>query len=232
MSKRSSKLGELLKLNLQMVPWYAYIFTVFVGIVFSMIKKSFFFDENSFISTGKLYGIVFLVVAVILLIFPVMEKICSETLYQKEAFFYQSFPVTSFETAFTKTVVIGILLAMMPLGIAILNFVYEDSIGIGLFLATMLLVIAFGFVSGGIILMGYGFGNSFKNPKTGKPNRGISYTGILILSILLGLLIKGFFSISTVCVEIKILWLSLVLFVIGLIFLFINTRTIKYFYEV
>lgn len=228
---KNNKFREFLKLNFQMIPWYSYIFAVFAGIAFATIQRSLFYDENSMISTGRLYGIIFLTVAVFLLIFPIIEKICSETLFQKDAYFYQSFPVTSFQTAFVKTITSGSLLAMIPLGFEITIFIEEDGIGIPLLLSIFLLSVAFGFVSGGIVLQSYSIGNNFKNAKTGKPNRAVSYGEILFFAIVLIYMFRNINDWLNADVEIKILWVSLILMVIGGICFFVNIKIIKCRYE-
>ena len=103
-------------------------------------------------------------------------RICSKTLYQKEAYFYQSFPVTPFQTVLAKTLVCTQLLQTAPLAFSVTKLVTTGELyGLeqGGFMAIILGFIgleAFCFLVVGIVLEGLGFGNySFRDRKKGRP---------------------------------------------------------------
>lgn len=135
-----------------------------------------------------------------LLLIPVLTKLYSQTLYQKQACLYQSVPVSSFETVLAKTAV-GVICFLMPTVVSLpvsglkslLNNtqfeIYEQleltgliargETDMGLYILRM---VTLAFLICGIALFGVSVGNRVRGNRDKKPNTA---TAVLVIGGLL-----------------------------------------------
>ena len=99
---RKSKFKKYYVLNLRLISPVLCIICLLAGVAAGILTES----------GAALVGFTAGVWAVCL---PSVMKVCSVTLYQNEAFFYQSFPVTPLQTVLAKTAVCAQLLQTGPL---------------------------------------------------------------------------------------------------------------------
>lgn len=122
---------------------------------------------------------------------PSVMKVCSVTLYQNEAFFYQSFPVTPLQTVLAKTVVCAQLLQIGPLAFFTAKLVTAGQLygmekgGVAAVILGFIGFEAFCLLSAGIILQGLDFGNNFRDRKKGKP----AAATVIAIGVTFGLLL-------------------------------------------
>lgn len=90
-------------------------------------------------------------------------RIYSKMLYERETYLYQSFPVSAYETAFTK-MVIG---AMMPAAMLVLIPIKVYGLA-GIVIVPA--IITGCLLAAGIILAAIGFGNSMRDSRAKKPS--------------------------------------------------------------
>ena len=170
------KFNEYLNLNFHMVAGY-YVFMV----VLSLVTLGMF---------------------AYLLLIPALTKICSTTLYHKQACLYQSVPVSSFETILAKSLVgtLGFLIpGVMSIGVdLVLSLVseqrfefYEQLKGDGMLLHAetgvvlyMLSLLATGFLLCGIALFGVAVGNRMRENRDKRPNAATAVLVIVGLCLL------------------------------------------------
>ena len=123
---------------------------------------------------------------------PSVMKVCSVTLYQNEAFFYQSFPVTPLQTVLAKTVVCAQLLQTGPLAFFTAKLVTAGQLygmekgGVAAVILGFIGFEAFCLLSAGIILQGLDFGNNFRDRKKGKPAAAAT---VIAIGVTFGLLL-------------------------------------------
>lgn len=123
---------------------------------------------------------------------PSVMKVCSVTLYQNEAFFYQSFPVTPLQTVLAKTAVCAQLLQTGPLAFFTAKLVTAGQLygmekgGVAAVILGFIGFEAFCLLSAGIILQGLDFGNNFRDRKKGKPAAAAT---VIAIGVTFGLLL-------------------------------------------
>ena len=123
---------------------------------------------------------------------PSVMKVCSVTLYQNEAYFYQSFPVTPLQTVLAKVAVCAQLLQIGPLAFFTAKLVtagqlYElEKGGLPAVILGFIGFEAFCLLSAGIILQGMDFGNNFRDRKKGKPAAAAT---VIAIGVTFGLLL-------------------------------------------
>ena len=96
-----SKFKEYYALNLRFISPVIFVLSLVMGIAGGLL-------------TGRWISFRWFVIFIWAICVPDIVKVCSKTLYQKEAYFYQSFPVTPFQTVLAKTLVCAQLLQMGP----------------------------------------------------------------------------------------------------------------------
>ena len=106
-----------------------------------------------------------------LLLIPALTKICSTTLYHKQACLYQSVPVSSFETILAKSLV-GTVGFLIP-GVLSIRSVL-DAVSL----------LATGFLLCGIALFGVAVGNRFRENRDKRPNAATAVLVIVGLCLL------------------------------------------------
>ena len=132
-----------------------------------------------------------------LLMIPALTKLYSQTLYHKQAYLYQSVPVSSFETVLVKTLVGAIGFLTPDVGAQIFNFIacavkgykfylYEQVKYSGLMLHAeagvvlyYLNIMALAFLICGIALFGVAVGNRARGDREKKPN---AVTVVLVIA--------------------------------------------------
>lgn len=123
---------------------------------------------------------------------PSVMKVCSVTLYQNEAFFYQSFPVTPLQTVLAKVAVCAQLLQIGPLAFFTAKLVTAGQLyglekgGLPAVILGFIGFEAFCLLSAGIILQGMDFGNNFRDRKKGKPAAAAT---VIAIGVTFGLLL-------------------------------------------
>ena len=129
-------------------------------------------------------------------------KVCSKTLYQKEAYFYQSFPVTPFQTILAKTLVCAQLLQTAPLAFSVTKLVTTSEFyglekgGFSAIILGFIGLEAFCFLVVGIVLEGLGFGNnSFRDRKKGRPGTVASIVAMGVQFALLFWIMQPMFKV-------------------------------------
>jgi len=112
--------------------------------------------------------------------FAVFRKTCFRMLYQQEAYLYQSFPVSAFETVFTKVVTGAIIPSALLVPALILMYGTD-----GLILVPA--VVTGSLLTGSMILKSIDFGNVFRDNRMKKPNALASIImGVLTMAVILG----------------------------------------------
>lgn len=216
----NSKFKEYIRLHFKMVPWYVYIIAACAGIAVSV------FSGKSGFTVMEM-----LLLLILVFVFPYFDKICSVTIYQKEAYFYMSFPVNAFQIVCAKTLVTATLIAMIPAGYIFTSMVKAGYYEAGLIAAVILLVIASAFLISGIVVTGYRVGNNFRNQKKGMPNKIVAYLYIIAVVFAIYMISKGVFKIETIGETGKVLVVTAVSAVLGICELFINSQAVKKYYE-
>ena len=123
---------------------------------------------------------------------PSVMKVCSVTLYQNEAYFYQSFPVTPLQTVLAKVAVCAQLLQIGPLAFFTAKLVTAGQLyglekgGLPAVILGFIGFEAFCLLSAGIILQGLDFGNNFRDRKKGKPAAAAT---VIAIGVTFGLLL-------------------------------------------
>lgn len=180
-----SKFKEYYALNLRFISPVIFVLSLVMGIAGGLL-------------TDRWISFRWFVIFIWAICVPDIYKVCSKTLYQKEAYFYQSFPVTPFQTVLAKTLVCAQLLQMGPFAFLAAGFIKTGRLyGLerGGLLAMLLGFIgleAFCLLTSGIILQGFDFGNIFRDRKKGKPALAVSVITMgLQFGIVLMLLLKA-----------------------------------------
>lgn len=123
---------------------------------------------------------------------PSVMKVCSVTLYQNEAYFYQSFPVIPLQTVLAKVAVCAQLLQIGPLAFFTAKLVTAGQLyglekgGLPAVILGFIGFEAFCLLSAGIILQGMDFGNNFRDRKKGKPAAAAT---VIAIGVTFGLLL-------------------------------------------
>ena len=176
---RKSKFKKYYVLNLRLISPVLCIICLLAGVAAGILTES----------GAALVGFTAGVGAVCL---PSVMKVCSVTLYQNEAFFYQSFPVTPLQTVLAKTVVCAQLLQTGPLAFFTAKLVTAGQLygmekgGVAAVILGFIGFEAFCLLSAGIILQGLDFGNNFRDRKKGKPAAAAT---VIAIGVTFGLLL-------------------------------------------
>lgn len=176
---RKSKFKKYYVLNLRLISPVLCIICLLAGVAAGILTES----------GAALVGFTAGVWAVCL---PSVMKVCSVTLYQNEAFFYQSFPVTPLQTVLAKTVVCAQLLQIGPLAFFTAKLVTAGQLygmekgGVAAVILGFIGFEAFCLLSAGIILQGLDFGNNFRDRKKGKPAAAAT---VIAIGVTFGLLL-------------------------------------------
>ena len=176
---RKSKFKKYYVLNLRLISPVLCIICLLAGVAAGILTES----------GAALVGFTAGVWAVCL---PSVMKVCSVTLYQNEAFFYQSFPVTPLQTVLAKTAVCAQLLQTGPLAFFTAKLVTAGQLyglekgGLPAVILGFIGFEAFCLLSAGIILQGLDFGNNFRDRKKGKPAAAAT---VIAIGVTFGLLL-------------------------------------------
>ena len=176
---RKSKFKKYYVLNLRLISPVLCIICLLAGVAAGILTES----------GAALVGFTAGVWAVCL---PSVMKVCSVTLYQNEAFFYQSFPVTPLQTVLAKTAVCAQLLQIGPLAFFTAKLVTAGQLygmekgGVAAVILGFIGFEAFCLLSAGIILQGLDFGNNFRDRKKGKPAAAAT---VIAIGVTFGLLL-------------------------------------------
>ena len=176
---RKSKFKKYYVLNLRLISPVLCIICLLAGVAAGILTES----------GAALVGFTAGVGAVCL---PSVMKVCSVTLYQNEAFFYQSFPVTPLQTVLAKTAVCAQLLQTGPLAFFTAKLVTAGQLyglekgGLPAVILGFIGFEAFCLLSAGIILQGLDFGNNFRDRKKGKPAAAAT---VIAIGVTFGLLL-------------------------------------------
>ena len=176
---RKSKFKKYYVLNLRLISPVLCIICLLAGVAAGILTES----------GAALVGFTAGVCAVCL---PAVMKVCSVTLYQNEAFFYQSFPVTPLQTVLAKTAVCAQLLQTGPLAFFTAKLVTAGQLygmekgGVAAVILGFIGFEAFCLLSAGIILQGLDFGNNFRDRKKGKPAAAAT---VIAIGVTFGLLL-------------------------------------------
>lgn len=216
----NSKFKEYIRLHFKMVPWYVYIIAACGGIAVSVLSGKSGFTVMEM-----------LILLILVFVFPYFDKICSGTIYQKEAYFYMSFPVNAFQVVFSKTLVTATLIAMVPAGYVFTSMVMAGYYEAGFIAAAVLLVIASAFLISGIVVTGYRVGNNFRNQKKGMPNKIVAYLYIAVILFVIYMMAKVVFKIETIGDTGKVLVVAGISAVLGVCELVMNSYSVKKYYE-
>ena len=167
-----------------------------------------------------LYG--FLIFAVI---WRDISKICSQMLYQREAYFYQSFPVTNFGTVLAKTVAVAAPIAAYVIGTVVVMYGINGVLMIPA-------IVSGGLLTGGIFLAAVGFGNSMRDSRAKKPSTTISVlAAALMLAAQIGLT-AVFINWVVMGDSLKLLILTIVFTIEAAGMLWYDVRSLKSNYQV
>lgn len=209
-----SKFKEYFILNLSLVK-KEIVYMALVGIALGVMERVWpeiwYFGPTTLILPLFICGI------------PVFSILYSKTLYQQEAYFYQSFPVSNFEIVITKTLIPSIGLFMTMCMYSLVSFKYILLLPMGFIVGCLLSSIAFYSIS--VV-------NMFKNSMAKKPNAFIfimiAYFIIVFEAWLLEKIVfNGIFSDMVEIVTLAVL----VILQIGL-FTYTNTKNMKRYYRV
>ena len=176
---RKSKFKKYYVLNLRLISPVLCIICLLAGVAAGILTES----------GAALVGFTAGVWAVCL---PSGMKVCSVTLYQNEAFFYQSFPVTPLQTVLAKTAVCAQLLQTGPLAFFTAKLVTAGQLygmekgGVAAVILGFIGFEAFCLLSAGIILQGLDFGNNFRDRKKEKPAAAAT---VIAIGVTFGLLL-------------------------------------------
>lgn len=163
-------------------------------------------------------------------------KVCSKTLYQKEAYFYQSFPVTPFQTVLAKTLVCAQLLQTAPLAFSATKLVTTGELyglekgGIAAVILGMVGLEAFCLGLGSIFLIGLYLANGFRDRKKGRPGTtaSIIFIGIMLAGDVLVLSRETLNALDNMTV---VALSSVVLVLEAILFLWINKDVLRKYYS-
>lgn len=163
-------------------------------------------------------------------------RICSKTLYQREAYFYQSFPVTPFQTVLAKTLVCAQLLQMAPLVFSVTKLVTTGEL-YGLEKGGLMAIIL-GFIgletfclgTGSIFLIGFHLANGFRDRKKGRPGTTASviFIGIMLAGDVLVLSRETINALDNMTV---VALSSVILVLEAMLFLWINKEVLRKYYS-
>ena len=151
--------------------------------------------------------------------------IYSKMLYQRETYLYQSFPVSAFETAFTKMVTGAMMPAAMLIPIPIKVYGLTGTVVAPAIITGSLLV-------SGIILAAIGFGNSMRDSRAKKPS---TWGSLIAAAVMLGAqvgLTAAFIKWVPLSFGLKTLVLTAVFAAESAGMLWYNTNSLKMNYQV
>ncbi|MBR5230015.1 MAG: hypothetical protein IKW01_04080 [Firmicutes bacterium] len=151
-------------------------------------------------------------------------KLCSNMLYQQEAYLYQSFPVSAFETAAAKTAA-GALVPVAVLVTAVIkSYGAKGFFAAPVMMAGCLLVV-------GILLAAIGFGNTMRDSRAKKPSAIAStFAAVFMLGAQFGLTI-AFVNWVAMVVGLKIMILTATFVAEAAGVLWYNTWNLKNNYQ-
>lgn len=152
-------------------------------------------------------------------------KTDSRMLYQREAYLYQSFPLSVFGTAFTKTASGALVPAAGLITATIMAYGLSGILAVPMIMAGSLL-------AGGIILTAIGFGNSLRDSRAKKPSTFASVIAAILMFAIQAGLIVVFVKYVPMETGLKLLILTAVFLIEAAAFLWHNTRNLKYNYQV
>ena len=116
-------------------------------------------------------------------------RICSGMLYQQEAYFYQSFPVSAFETVFVKVITGALVPAagLLPMTIQMYGMASLTAVPA---------IIAGSILFGNIMMAAIGFGNGARDSRAKKPSTIITVIAALLMMAaqIFGTLLFVYFS--------------------------------------
>lgn len=229
---KNRKTKEYLKLHFKMVPWYAWLMTLASGICFALAVRKAVFPQSPVLLELEITVVTIAVVVACVFIFPAVDRICSTTLYQDQAFFYRCLPVTDVVTVGTKTMVTGLLTGLFFAGWFIAEFVMAGAGSPLVFLLLLLVSGSAGLLVGSIIIAGYKIGNNFRTMQKRKPNKVIAGLFILFFaSCLLWALVKVT-KLEIQGIEVKLLVTFLVTLAVSFIAFAGNIYSVKHSYDV
>lgn len=218
-----SKFKEYYILNIKFTHPETYVIVIMTGAAAGLMSNG-----------GGFFGL--LLTAAWIFCLPDVFKICSRTLYQKEAYFYQSFPVTAFQTVLAKTLICTQLMQAGPVAFFATKLVTTGEL-YGLEKGGMMSIIlgfigleAFYFGVGGIFLIGFHFGNGFRNLKKGRPGTAASviFIGIMLAGDLLVLSRETLNALDNMT-AVALSTIGLVLE--AMLFLWINKEVLRKYYS-
>ena len=226
---RRSKFKAYYKLNLGLISPMAYVLSLILGVGSCLLP-----GERDF-------GLTIIIIWAVCM--KDIMKVCSATLYQKEAYFYQSFPVTPFQTVLAKTLACAQLMGIGPLVIAVTKVIAAGTlfgtvkggfpampsgiVGI-MWLAALA---AFSITAAGVVLMGLHLGNGFRNHRKGRPGSAatVIFMGVMFAA-LLSVLPQMFFKVPD---NMPIVALGMAaLMLMSILLLWLNARTLRKYYSV
>lgn len=230
---RRSKFKAYYKLNLGLISPMAYVLSLILGVGSCLLP-----GERDF-------GLTIIIIWAVCM--KDIMKVCSATLYQKEAYFYQSFPVTPFQTVLAKTLVCAQLMSIGPWVFAVTKVITtgtlfdpEKSGFAGGFpampsgvvgLMWLAALAAFSMTAAGVVLMGLHLGNGFRNHRKGRPGSAatVIFMGVMFAA-LLSALPQMFFKVPDNMPIVALGTAALML--MSILLLWLNARALRKYYSV
>lgn len=229
---KKNKLREYAKLHFNMISWKGYLAAALSGVL-AALMLSYFNHTSDNLSQGIIIAVSWVVILTVAgFVMPYIDKICSVMLYQKEAYFYMSFPVTAFHTVLVKTLSSATLIAVIPAAFLITGSILMGRGSVIYVISITVLCLSISILIAGIILMGYKIGNNFRSQKRQKPNKIISYIFILIATVILFYIWKAINRIPSFGMEMKVFITAGILLLLGIIIFAANINSLKKNYEI
>jgi len=210
-----SKFKEYLLLNMNIVR-KDMRYTVLLGLALGIAERLGFlnFDENN------ISGII---VPVVIVCIPLFWKLCSQVLYEQEAYFYQSFPVSNGEVVLTKTLItsLGMFICMLAFGLINIQHIWLLPIGV-----------LISFTVSNIVFYSITTANMFKNSRAKKPSAIIAVILTYILIIIQVWLAELMIFDSFIPDKYEMVILAIFLLTESAAFFYGNVRNMRLYYRV
>ena len=226
------KFKAYLKMHFRMIPGYSYIVAVIMGITMAFLVE--YINRKNGVTAGNagIFGIEILTIVIMGILIPYIDKICSVTIYQKEAYFYMSFPVNVFQIVLAKTIVTGAVIVMIPAGYIFTIMILNRQYNLASVLGMIFICLALDFAVTETVITGYRIGNNFRNRKKSRPNKIVAGVFVIAILILLFIIYHNVFKNGNSDREFKLFAMAGILIAAGITGFAVNVVSIKKYYEV
>lgn len=209
-----SKFKEYFLLNMSIVQGELF-YAAFAGVLFGIVKRN--------VSLEVFENIENIVLIPALICIPVFWKLCSQILYDREAYFYQSFPVSNKEIVFTKTLVPTFGMSMCIFFYVIININYAGLLPIGILIA---------FTVSNIVFSSITICNMFKSSRAKQPSAIVALIMTYLIVAIQIWMAKSLIFNTIIPDRYKMILLAVFLITESAAFFFGNVRNMRLYYRI